>query len=173
MPLICLILGVILLALDKILDKGKIVVQKERLSYFINYYQPWMTRRRFVGLLLLMIALSAAFDYLLYSKIDLYNYILLLLILFSGFYVAIFWLAILDRVSSNKTDFWLNFFRLERELSQHFSLGLCQPLFAFTYIIRALLMLFIYPENGILFFHSTSGLIGVILLIIAAIAHYT
>lgn len=170
--MVLLLFGVIFLILDRVFDKKKVAVQRERLSFFINFYHPWVERRHFLGSLLLIVLFSAAVDYLLYNRIDLKNYLIILVILFGGLYMAIFFLAVFELMSIPKSDFRLNFLRWERELIQQFALGLCQPVFALGYLLRTFLGLWMYPEKGILVFKSISGMVGFLLIIIGTIVYY-
>lgn len=160
MPLILIIVGVILQILDRLFDKAKIVDVNDRLHLFISDYQPFLKRTQFLGILLLIAILSVIFDYLINQNVDLYNYLIILAILFSGPYLLILFVALFDYIFLKKTYFSLNFLMLELEFMQQFSLALISPVFALAYLVRALLLLLIYPGKGILVFKSFSGLLG-------------
>jgi hypothetical protein len=172
MPLFLLITGIVLQILDRLADKSKILVIKEILSYFANYYQPFLRRRHFFGILFLVGILSVVFNYLIVKKIDFYNNFLILLLLFTVPYFLILLVAIFDYFFLKKIDIRLNFLMLERELIQQFSLALFHPIIILAHVLRAFLLIFVYPPNGILFFNSLSGLIGFIFMIAGAIIYF-
>lgn len=172
MPLFLLITGLVLQLLDRLVDKSKILVLKEILGYFADYYQPFFRRRQFFGILFLIAMLSVIFNYVIVKKIDFYNNFLILLLLFTVPYFLILLVAIFDYFFLKKIDIKVNFLMLERELIQQLSLGLCHPIIIFAHVLRAFLSIFVYPPNGILFFKSFSGLIGFIFIIAGAIMYF-
>lgn len=162
MPLIFMLVGSALLILDRAIKRNTALIMKERLTYFVFYYRPHFHRRQFFGIILLVILFSTFLDYLIFRKIDLLSHILLLPLMVLLMYCLIFLLAIFDYLVLKKADITFNFFMLEREFIQLFSLALFFPLIFFAYLLKTLLLLFLYPAQGIFLFQSFAGLTGCI-----------
>jgi len=171
MPLIFLIVGLALLILDKAIKRNTALIMKERLTYFIYYYRPHFQRRQFFVLIFLSIVGSTVLDYLIFPKIDLLSHIFLLPAMLSLIYGMIFLLATFDYWVLKKGEIAFNFFIFEREFIQIFSLAIFFPLIFFAYLLNTLLMMFLYPAQGMFLFHSLAGLTGSICFIVGLIGY--
>jgi hypothetical protein len=171
MPLIFIIVGLALLILDRTIKKNTVLIMKERLTYFIYYYRPHFQRRQFLVLILLVIVGSTVLDYLIFPKIDLLSHILLLPLMLILIYVMLFTLAMFDYWVLKKGAIAFNFFIFEREFIQIFSLAIFFPMIFFAYLVNTLLMMFLYPAQGMFLFHSLAGLTGSICFIVGLIGY--
>lgn len=133
---------------------------KERLTYFVYYYRPYVQRRQFAGLLLSVMGLSALVDYLIAGRLDVAGHLLILPALVLGTYLSVLLLAVFDRLVLGKGSVALNFFPLEQELRQQLSLALLIPLFCLALVGKTFLLLFLYPSQGFFPFNSLAGLAG-------------
>lgn len=148
MPFTLLTIGVILQVMDRLLAKETMLSVRERLNLFITYYQPFLSRRQFFGMLVVVSFIVIGLDYLLNKTFNLVDNVIILSVLIMGLYLAILGVAIFDYVFLKKTDVSLNFLILEMELIRQLSLALVAPLFGLAYLFRVLLLIFIYPYRG-------------------------
>lgn len=162
MWVIFLLAGSALLISDRVLERNAVMRLKERLTYFVYYYRPYMQRRQFFGLILLVMGLSALLDYLIAARLDVAGHLLILPALVLGAYLLVFLLAVFDRFALGKGSVALNFFLLEQELRQHLSLALLIPLFCLAYGLKIFSLLFLYPSEGLFPVRSLAGLAGAV-----------
>jgi len=160
MSVIFLLVGSALLIADRVLKKSTALIMKEQLTYFIYYFRPSVQRRQFFGIIFLVTVFSTAFDYLIFPEIDLWSHLLLPLVLVLGMYLLIFLLAVFDRFAAGRGSVDFNFFLFERDFIQQFSLAVFLPLFCLAYVLKAVLLMFLYPPQGLRLFKSFGGLAG-------------
>lgn len=145
---------------------------KERLTYFVYYYRPYVQRRQFAGLLLSVMGLSALADYLIAGRLDVAGHLLILPALVLGTYLLLFLLAVFDRFALGKGTVTLNFFLFEQGLLQQLSLALLIPLFCLALVVKTFFLLFLYPSQGLFPFRSLAGLAGAVCVGVGAIEYF-
>jgi hypothetical protein len=171
MPLIFLIIGLVLLVLDRTIKKNTVLITKEKLTYFIYYFRPHLRRRQFFAVIVLVIVFSMLLDYFIFQNIDMVSHILLLPLLVVIIYGMLFLLAFYDCWLLEKGAIGFNFFMFEREFIQIFSLALFFPIIVLAYVWKTFLLMFLYPSQGMLVFTSFAGLAGSICVILGLIGY--
>lgn len=163
MPLVLCIIGVVLLGLDRVLNRAGALKCQHQLDYYIYYYRPLFQRRQFFGLIFLIILFSLLLNYLIFGKVSIISNIFILPLLVVLIYVFILLLTVFDYLVSQEPDMRLNFSILERDFIQIFTLALFFPFIAVAYLLKLLLTLFTVPSRKIFLFNSCAGLLGVML----------
>lgn len=171
MSLVCLIVGLSCLALGRLWKKEQLRAINDRLYFFIYYYEPLPKRTHFYVLLLLITLLAGITDFFLKPVINFYDYLVIFIIMLAGAYGAILFMAMGEYVFLKK-NIKHNLFILEREFIQHASLMLFHPIFGLAYLVRGIMMISIHPLNGILFFNSFLGLVGLIFFIVGIVNYF-
>ena len=160
MPWFCLIIGLVLLGLDRVIDRGTALIIQERLNYYIYFYRPMFQRKQFFCLIFLGIIISIFINYLCFGKVNILHHIVIFLLLIILIYGMLFSLTLFDSLILKDIDRRFQFDLLEKDFIQIFSLGLFFPLIYVVFVLKYVLVIFMYPSKGIYVFKSLAGLTG-------------
>ena len=169
MPVFLLIVGVVLLGLDRVIDRAAAIKYQHELEYYVYYYRPLVQRKQFLVIILLAMCFAAFVNYLIFGKVNIVSQIFILSLIILLIYLLIFLVLVFDYLVLKENTFWFKFFLMERDFIQIFTLALFFPLIGLAYLLSIFLVLFMYPSRKFFVFNSFAGLLGCIAVTVSLI----
>lgn len=160
MPVFLLIVGVVLLGLDRVIDRAAAIEYQHELEYYVYYYRPLVQRKQFFVIIFLAMCFAAFVNYLIFGKVNIVSLIFILSLIILLIYLLFFLVLVFDYFVLKENTFWFKFFLMERDFIQIFTLALFFPLISLAFLLSIFLVLFMYPSQKLVICNSFAGLLG-------------